>query len=81
MKAVLQNFKTGDMAIEDVPPPTLKADGVLVMNCASLVSAGTEKAVIELAKMNPLQKAKARPDLVKKVFIASIGNLPKKWTV
>ncbi len=68
MKAVLQNFKTGDMAIEDVPPPTLKADGVLVMNCASLVSAGTEKAVIELAKMNPLQKAKARPDLVKKVL-------------
>ncbi len=68
MKAVLQNFKTGDMAVEDVPPPSLKADGVLVTNVASLVSAGTEKAVIELAKMNPLQKAKARPDLVKKVL-------------
>ncbi|PZP55567.1 MAG: oxidoreductase [Micavibrio aeruginosavorus] len=68
MKAVLQNFKTGDMAVEDVPPPSLKADGVLVTNIASLVSAGTEKAVIELAKMNPLQKAKARPDLVKKVL-------------
>lgn len=68
MKAVLQNFKTGDMAIEDVPPPSLKADGVLVHNAASLVSAGTEKAVIELAKMNPLQKARARPDLVKKVL-------------
>jgi predicted dehydrogenase/threonine dehydrogenase-like Zn-dependent dehydrogenase len=68
MKAVLQNFKTGDMAIEDVPPPALKADGVLVHNAASLVSAGTEKAVIELAKMNPLQKARARPDLVRKVL-------------
>lgn len=68
MKAVLQNFKTGDMAVEDVPPPSLKADGVLVMNVASLVSAGTEKAVIELAKMNPLMKARARPDLVKKVL-------------
>lgn len=68
MKAVLQNFKTGDMAVEDVPPPSLKADGVLVHNAASLVSAGTEKAVIELAKMNPLQKARARPDLVKKVL-------------
>lgn len=56
------------MAIEDVPPPLLKADGVLVNNSASLVSAGTEKAVIELAKMNPLQKARARPDLVKKVL-------------
>lgn len=68
MKAILQNFKTGDMAIEDVPPPALKPDGVLVYNLASLVSAGTEKAVIELAKMNPLQKARARPDLVKKVL-------------
>ncbi len=68
MKAVLQNFKTGDMAVEDVPPPSLKADGVLVANVASLVSAGTEKAVIELAKMNPLMKARARPDLVKKVL-------------
>ena len=68
MKAVLQNFKTGDMAVEDVPPPTLKPDGVLVSNVASLVSAGTEKAIIELAKMNPLQKARARPDLVKKVL-------------
>lgn len=68
MKAVLQNFKTGDMAVENVPPPSLKADGVLVANVASLVSAGTEKAVIGLAKMNPLMKAKARPDLVKKVL-------------
>lgn len=68
MKAVLQNFKTGDMATLDVPPPTLKPDGVLVHNAASLVSAGTERAVIELAKMNPIQKARARPDLVKKVL-------------
>lgn len=68
MKAVLQNFKTGDMTVENVPPPVLKPDGVLVANAASLVSAGTEKAIIELAKMNPLQKARARPDLVKKVL-------------
>lgn len=68
MKAVLQNFKTGDLAVEDVPPPLLKPHGVLVRNAASLVSAGTEKAVIELARMNPLQKARARPDLVRKVL-------------
>jgi len=68
MKAILQNFKTGLMEIADVPPPVLKAGGVLVANAASLISAGTEKAVIELAKMNPLQKARARPDLVKKVL-------------
>jgi predicted dehydrogenase/threonine dehydrogenase-like Zn-dependent dehydrogenase len=68
MKAILQNFRTGELTVEDVPPPTLKPDGVLVRNVASLVSAGTERAIIELAKMNPLQKARARPDLVKKVL-------------
>lgn len=68
MQAVLQNFKNGEMEIADVPPPSLKTGYVLVYNVASLVSAGTEKAVIELAKMNPLQKAIARPDLVKKVL-------------
>ncbi len=68
MKAVLQNFKTGEMELANVPPPALRPGGVIVRNVASLVSAGTEKAVIELAKMNPLQKARARPDLVRKVL-------------
>ena len=68
MKALLQNFKTGEMTIENVPSPALKKEGVLVKNISSLVSAGTEKAIIELAKMNLLEKAIARPDLVKKVL-------------
>ena len=68
MKAILQNFKTGDMELAEVPPPALRPGGVHRAQCASLVSAGTEKAVIELAKMNPLQKARARPDLVRKVL-------------
>ncbi|MCH7938030.1 MAG: zinc-binding alcohol dehydrogenase, partial [Proteobacteria bacterium] len=68
MKALLTNFKTGDMSVTEVPAPVVKAGGVLVHNAASLISAGTEKAVIELAKMNSLQKARARPDLVRKVL-------------
>jgi predicted dehydrogenase/threonine dehydrogenase-like Zn-dependent dehydrogenase len=68
MKAVLQNFKTGVLEVAEVPPPAAQAGGILVRNAASLVSAGTEKAVIELAKMNPLMKARARPDLVRKVL-------------
>lgn len=68
MKAVLQDFSNGKMEVADVPPPTLKPGGVLVANVASLISVGTEKALIELSKMNPLQKARARPDLVSKVL-------------
>ena len=68
MKAVLQNFRTGELAISEVAPPALQSGGIIISSAASLVSAGTEKAVIELAKMNPLQKARARPDLVRKVL-------------
>jgi predicted dehydrogenase/threonine dehydrogenase-like Zn-dependent dehydrogenase len=68
MKAILQNFKNGELSVAEVPPPAGRARGLLVRNAASLISAGTEKAVIELARMNPLQKARARPDLVRKVL-------------
>ena len=73
MKAILQNFKTGDMTVADVPPPTVTAGNVLVRTVASLVSVGTERSVIELAKMNPVQKARARPDLVRKI-VTRIGQ-------
>jgi predicted dehydrogenase len=73
MKAILQNFKTGEMSVADVPPPALMSGNVLVRTVASLVSVGTERSVIELAKMNPVQKARARPDLVRKL-ITKIGT-------
>jgi len=50
MKQLLQNYKTGELELEAVPVPALKRAGVLVKNHYSLVSAGTEKAVIEFAK-------------------------------
>lgn len=68
MKAVLQNFSNGDLTVDEVPPPALRKGGLLVRNCRSLISGGTERAVIQLARMNPLQKARTRPDLVKKVL-------------
>jgi predicted dehydrogenase/threonine dehydrogenase-like Zn-dependent dehydrogenase len=68
MKAVIQNFRSGVLSVAEVPPPALRPEGLLVRNSVSLISAGTEKAVIELARMNPLQKSRARPDLVKKVL-------------
>lgn len=68
MKAVLQNFRTGALTVSVVPPPCVQPGGVLVHNVISLVSAGTEKAIVEQGRMNPLQKARARPDLVRKVL-------------
>jgi predicted dehydrogenase/threonine dehydrogenase-like Zn-dependent dehydrogenase len=68
MKAVLQNMKTGDLAVEEVPPPGLRPAGILVRTRRSLVSLGTERAIIELAKKGPIGKAQDRPDLFRKVL-------------
>jgi len=68
MKQLLQNFKTGKLLLEETPIPALREGGVLVNNHYSLVSAGTEKAVIEFAQRSLAGKAKKRPDLVKEVL-------------
>jgi len=68
MKAVIQNLKTGALQVENVPPPALRPAGVLVSVQRSLVSLGTERAVIALANKGPIGKAMDRPDLFRKVL-------------
>ena len=68
MKAVLQNMKTGDLSVDEVAPPALRAGGLLVRTRRSLISLGTERAIIGLAKKGPIGKAQDRPDLFRKVL-------------
>src|SRR5271169_2683835 len=68
MKQVLQHAHTGEIAVMEVPAPKLLPGCVLVRMAASLVSAGTERASCEFASKSLLQKAKARPDLVRGVI-------------
>ncbi len=68
MKQVLQSIRSGDVQVADVPTPVVPDNGVLVRTIASLVSAGTERMVVEFAEKNLLQKARARPDLVRQVL-------------
>ena len=68
MKQVLQDARTGEVAVVEVPSPKLLTGCVLVRIAASLVSAGTERASSEFASRNLLQKARARPDLVRDVI-------------
>jgi hypothetical protein len=42
--------KTGETALQTVPPPTLKSEGVRVRTAVSLISAGAEKMLIDLAQ-------------------------------
>ena len=68
MKQVLQSVKNGQMNLTDVPAPQVGKGEVLVATKASLISAGTEKMLIDFAKKSLLSKAQERPDLVQKVL-------------
>jgi len=67
MKQLIQSFKTGELGLFDVPAPVCQENGALVQTTVSLVSAGTEKMLVDFAKKSMLSKAKDRPDLVKQV--------------
>ena len=67
MKQIAQ-YQDGRLELQDVPVPTPPVGGVLVRLTHSVISVGTEKMKVEQAKMNLLQKAKARPDQVRKVL-------------
>lgn len=68
MKQLLQNMKSGETEVTEVPVPSPGQGKALVQTAASLVSAGTERMVVEFAKKNMLGKAQSRPDLIRKVL-------------
>ena len=68
MKQILQNLKTGQLNVAEVPPPVAGRGRVLVRTAASLISAGTERMTVDMAKKSLLGKARERPDLVKQVI-------------
>ena len=59
MKILVQNYKTGELQMVEVPFPSLKRGAILVEARASLVSIGTEKAMIDIAKKSLPGKALA----------------------
>jgi polar amino acid transport system substrate-binding protein len=68
MKQILQNYKTGEVSVADVPPPIAQRGRVLVRTAASLISAGTERMAVELGRKSLVGKARERPDLVRQVI-------------
>lgn len=68
MKQVLQFVDSGATEVRDLPAPVCGPTEVCIANAASLISAGTEKSVVELAKMSLIGKARERPDQVRRVL-------------
>ncbi len=78
MKQILQNLRSGETTLTEVPAPMPVGGQVLIRTRASLISAGTEKMLVEFGKAGLLAKAKAQPDKVKQVLdkIKTDGLLP-----
>ena len=78
MKQVEQNYRSGVLRLIDAPVPRAGGGRNLVATRVSLISAGTEKQIIDLARSSLAGKAMARPDLVRKTLqkVRNEGLLP-----
>ena len=61
-------MRDGKTIVADVPAPGVRPGMALVQTAASLVSAGTERMLVEFAEKNLVEKARSRPDLVRQVL-------------
>ncbi|EYF03871.1 bi-domain-containing oxidoreductase [Chondromyces apiculatus] len=68
MKQVVQEVRSGRTTVREIPAPIAGPGQVVVGTMASLLSAGTERYVVELARKSLLGKARQRPDQVRRVL-------------
>ncbi|MCF6806994.1 bi-domain-containing oxidoreductase [Thiotrichales bacterium 19S9-12] len=68
MKQILQSLKTGETVVEDIPCPKNTNGSLLIETTNSLVSAGTERMLVEFGKASLLGKVRQQPDKVKMVL-------------
>lgn len=68
MKQIIQDLKSGETILEDLPSPIIKKGHVLIKTTKTLVSLGTEKMLVNFGKANYLEKARQQPEKVKQVL-------------
>jgi predicted dehydrogenase/threonine dehydrogenase-like Zn-dependent dehydrogenase len=83
MKQLIQDLRTGKTLSENLPVPRVKPGHLLIKTHRSLVSAGTEKMLVDFGKASFLQKARQQPDKVRQVLdkVKTDGLQPTVETV
>ncbi|THB73095.1 MAG: dehydrogenase, partial [Gammaproteobacteria bacterium] len=78
MKQILQNLSNGETILEEIPCPRAKSGHLLIRTSNTLISAGTEKMLLDFGKANLIDKARQQPDKVKMVLdkIKTDGLMP-----
>ena len=78
MKQVLQNLKNGSTEVAEVPAPRVGRGQLLIRTTRTLVSAGTERMMVDFGKAGLIDKARQQPDKVRMVLdkISTDGLMP-----
>jgi len=78
VKQILQSLKTGATEVADVPPPSVRPGHLLINTSRTLISAGTERMLVQFGQGNLLDKARQQPDKVRMVLekVRTDGLLP-----
>ncbi|RUO37300.1 dehydrogenase [Aliidiomarina shirensis] len=68
MKQILQDMAKGATEIVDAPAPSATRGAVLIDTKITLISAGTERSLVDFGKASMLDKARQQPEKVKMVL-------------
>jgi threonine dehydrogenase-like Zn-dependent dehydrogenase len=68
MKQIVQEVRSGETQVKEIPDPMVLPGQVLMATMASVISAGTERYVVDLARKSLIGKARQRPQDVKRVL-------------
>lgn len=83
MKQILQSLKTGKTDLAEIPSPAVRRGHLLIRSTTSLVSAGTERMLVDFGKAGLIEKARQQPDKVRMVLdkVKTDGLFPTIETV
>ncbi|MBK7741825.1 MAG: bi-domain-containing oxidoreductase [Saprospiraceae bacterium] len=68
MKQIVQDLKSGQTILEEVPVPQVRPGCLLIKTHCSLVSLGTERMLVEFGKAGWISKARQQPEKVMQVI-------------
>ena len=68
MRQILQRLNDGATRLESVPTPRIGNGQLLIGTSITLVSAGTERMLLDFGKGNLFQKARQQPDKFRQVL-------------
>ncbi|WP_291422259.1 bi-domain-containing oxidoreductase [Devosia sp.] len=68
MRQIMQDMGSGATYVADAPTPIANSGGILVETTTSLISAGTERMLVDFGRASLLQKARKQPERVKQMI-------------